>query len=91
MPTATISSEMAKRMSSYEKCHEKKSFYFNLKFQIPSLYMTRHNITLSIYDNICKQIQYKERYIMQTTRNRKRLLNLKFKYGMFRRIKRYHF
>lgn len=61
------------------------------QFEISSLYMTWHNITLSIYDNICKQIQYKERYIMQTTRNRKRLLNLKFKYGMFRRIKRYHF
>lgn len=89
MPTATISSEMAKRMSSYEKCHEKKILLF--QFEISSLYMTRHNITLSIYDNICKQIQYKERYIMQTTRNRKRLLNLKFKYGMFRRIKRYHF
>lgn len=61
------------------------------QFETSSLYMTWHNITLSIYDNICKQIQNKERYIMQTTRNRKRLLNLKFKYGMFRRIKRYHF
>lgn len=42
MPTATISSEKAKRMSSFEKCHEKKILLF--QFEI-SNFFTLHDKT----------------------------------------------